>query len=171
MSLQPGTKNQIPDNSILDYFNKQVYLGQQFQVSTNTVSLTGTTEVPFVYFLCQAGQALSLFHAQEQFGMNDPSGATAIIYRAYLNPTGISGGSTLTPINLRSGDATPSIATVKLSPTATTKGNLIATYTVGWGVSFIETSLVIVDPGTSILFTAQPTGTTTGLANFTWYEL
>ena len=47
MALTPATNRQLPQEAILDHFNKQNYLGNSFLVSTDLVTTTNT-ETPLL---------------------------------------------------------------------------------------------------------------------------
>jgi hypothetical protein len=166
----PRSVAQNPETSILDVNWKQCYLGNQYQATTGIISLATTSEVPFLYLSCPAGLK-SLFQMIKRYGINDVTGATGIIYRVYFNPTGVSGGTVITPINHRLGSSNTSIATVLLQPTVTGKGTATSTASIGWENQVTSDSMVIVDPGYSILVTAQATAATQGFCNILWYEI
>ena len=48
MGLTPATNRQVPDNSILDYFNKQTYLGNQYVYAVGSIEILSTSEAPYL---------------------------------------------------------------------------------------------------------------------------
>lgn len=166
----PATSNQIPDHSIMDYFNKQAYLGQAFTWSTDAASITGTSEVNFLYIANPVGSGKGLFVDARRLACNDVTNATDIVYRFYIANTAVSGGTAETPINLRPASPTTSLATVLLKPTAT-KGTLVGTFVVGWQCPQETRQLLILDPGQNLLLTAQPSASSVGVAAFSWQEI
>lgn len=170
MSLTPATSNQIPDHSIMDYFNKQNYLGQAFTWSTDAVSITGTSEVNFLYLSNPVGSGKGLFVDTRRLACNDPTYATDIVFRFYITNTAVSAGTAETPINLRPAYPTVSLATVILKPTAT-KGTLVGTFVVNTQSPQETEQLLILDPGQNLLLTAQPSASTVGVAAFSWQEI
>lgn len=177
MANTPATNKQVPDHAILDYYNKQVYLGNQFILDTGVVTFTGTTEVPFIYMAnpavstAAAPNYVSLFNKLQRLFCNDIAGLTGVVYKIYINPTGVSGGSAITPYNNRIASTNSSVATILKSPTVVSNGTNIATFTVGYTAPLVDTNMLIIDPGKSILITAKPTATTTGTGLLSWYEI
>ena len=160
----------------MDAFNKQVYLGNQFSVDTDLVTLSSTNEVPILSIANPAATSAfptggkSLFKCLRKLACNDVTGATGIVYRVYINPTGVTGGTQLTPINCRYASPTTSVAQVYLSPSVTTRGTLAATYSVGWENQNLATEMRIIDPGYVVLITAKATAATQGIVYINWYE-
>ena len=139
MALQPGTNKQIPDNAILDRFDKQAYLGNQYCAATGVISLSNTAETPLLYLGDPATttgafpvNAISLFLRTRKLICYDVSDATAAVFRLYINPSTISGGTPLTPSNNRLGSSFTSVATATISPTVGSKGTLVYTFP-AWG--------------------------------------
>jgi hypothetical protein len=177
MAQQPGTNKQVPEHSILDHFSKQVYLGQQFIYTNPIASFSATTETP-IMLLSNPAVTTSAF----------PSGWTSLfvnlqklvvatasqtcIMRVYLNPSGITTGTTKTPVNLRSGSATTSIAALSINPTGSIAGVPIMVLSAQIGIPDKSDTLLILDPGSSILITAQASATATAVINeVSWYEI
>lgn len=163
------TKNQIPDHSIMDHFKKQTYLGNEYIYSAST-AIGGTSEVPLLYLANPAGSAKSLF-----YGMRKLICATAsnsAIARFYLNPVSITGGSTETPINLRVASSNESIATLTLSPSVGGSfGSLIDILSSLNPSPDESNTLIILDPGESLLITSQCSASSTVITKNSWYEL
>jgi hypothetical protein len=175
--MTPATNRQVPEHSIVDHFNKQAYLGNQYIANTNVVTVTGTTEVPVLYIANPAlvqtapSNGIALFNEIQTLACIDPSGLTGIVYRIYSNPTVVAGGSAIVPRNCRLASSNTSIATCLKSPTVTTMGTLLASLNVGSQNTHMGNLMFIVDPNKSILITAQPSATTSALVVCSWYEL
>ena len=176
MGLTPATNRQVPEHAILDTFNKQVYLGNAFLAGTDVVTLSNTSETPLLYIsnpalsgtAPQNGQAL--FNGVRSLNCPDPAGT--VIFRVYKNPTVVSGGTAVTPQNCRLASATTSIAAALKSPTVSTNGTRQITLVVGFSAQSIDSQLLIVDPGQTLLITAQAVGAgTTAIAECQWFEL
>lgn len=175
MALKPGSVRQIPEQGILDFYNKQTYLGNSFAVSTGLVAGTGA-EVPLLYInnadtnTFQNGQAGSLacFNISRKFQCDSPSAAA--VFKVYLNPTTVAAGSVITPVNLRPAWGTVSKMAVKKSPTAVSNGTLIYTFVVGGAVSVDSKVLLVVDPGQALLVTQNVTAANVAV-DFSWYEI
>ncbi len=117
---------QVPDKAIIDAFGKQTYVGNGFVINTDLKVQTGTDyEVPFLLLSnpaanagdTQAGQAQSISAFQNLKKMICHSVGAIATFKFYLNPTAPTGGTTLTPVNLRSGGSNTSKMTCKYSPT------------------------------------------------------
>lgn len=165
-----NTNVQIPSESILDLFGKQTYLGNSFTVTTDSVALADTAEHPVLYVANASTNTKTLFNYVRALNCPDPAGT--IIYRVYFNPTTVTAGSAATPVNCRTGSATASVATAKTSPAVVTKGTRVDTLTIGFSAQSIDSILLAIDPGTSLLITAQAVGgATTAIVSAAWYEL
>jgi hypothetical protein len=173
MSLpnNPGfpTAIQQPDSAILNFFGKAAYLGNQFIATINTVSLT-TAETPVFYTLNTTTSSKSLFKAVRALNVADNSGEV-VVFRVYLNPTGVTGGTTITPVNCRPANSNTSVATCTKSPTVASNGTLASVIVVGFNAQNIDSTLFVIDPGNSLLITAQATGACIATADSVWWEL
>lgn len=81
-------------------------------------------------------------------------------------------GLQATPVNLRSGSATTSISTCYLNPVPSANGTFISTIVSVVSIETVSDVIFIIDPGTSLLVTAQ--GPMSGSLVFQeniWYEL
>lgn len=163
------TSNQVPEHSILDAYNKQNYLGNQFIASAKVVTLADTAEHPVLYLLAPSGIARSLFCGVRRFFSGDLT--NTIVFRTYITSTGISAGTAVTPTNCRVLSSTVSLATCKLSPTVSGLGTLVSAMSTGIGYEPIDFNMFILDPTASLLITAQASAATTCAADFVWYEL
>jgi hypothetical protein len=177
MAQNPGTNRQIPDHSIMDLMGKQCYLGNEFIYANSKASFAATTETPILLLSNPAVTAsgfpsgyVSLF-----VNLNKLIVATAsqnVIMRIYLNPAGITAGTSETPVNLRPQSPTTSIAALSINPTGTISGNPIQVLAAQIGLPDTSDVLMILDPGNSILITAQASATATAMVNeLSWFEL
>lgn len=174
MSLKPGSTRQIPEQAILDYYNKQTYLGNSFVASSGLVAGTGS-EVPLLLLsnpatnFNQNGQAGNLGCFLGLRKLQCDTIGTAAIFNFYSNPTTISGGSAVTPLNLRPAWGTVSKMVVTKGPTVGVLGTFIAPFVVN--ISENDSNLLLVlDPGQSLLVT-QNVSTANVAAEFSWYEI
>lgn len=176
MTFKPLTKNQIPDTSILDRFEKQTYLGNAYWVTSAPISISDTTEVALLYLANSAaapavGAGISIFQNLRQFFCDDVTVATGIIYKIYANVSSVTSGSALTPVNKRLLSANTSIANVLLFPTWTVTGTPIAEFAVNFNAPHQDNELLILDPTQNIMITGKATASTTALINLGWFEL
>ena len=163
----PFPKNnsvQIAENSILDYFNKQTYLGNSFSLSSGTITFGDTLENPKI-LITNASQKGFFFYYRN-------AGSSAQFYaRFYLNPTVTGNGTPATPMNLRPAYQTASVASAFTGPTISVNGALITN--MSCSDALVQSGLMfIIDPGSKLLVTAQSTGGSgTGYVEMAWYEL
>ncbi len=164
----PLTQTQIPNDSILDINGRQTYLGNSFTLPATGTSLANTVETPICVLKNPAGSGKSLF----LFNGKVSTDLNPLILRYYKNPVLNVPGSTTVPLNLRTGATTTSISLCYLGATITSNGTLLAlVQATTSGNSII--GLTIIDPGTSILITAQQAavGTSIAVAQNAWYEI
>ena len=180
MALLPATNKQVPEHSILDMFGKQSYLGNQFIVGTNSVSLSGTGEVALLYMACTTAATQAVGASQNAKGIfcnlrrlycADSSALTGVVFRVYFGASTVSAGTALTPNNARPAYSTASVASVLLSPTVGTKGTFAYSYAVGFQSPAVSEELIILDAGTNMLITAQASAASTAIADLTWFEI
>lgn len=166
----PATNRQVPDAAIMDINGKQAYLGNQF-VASATAALADTNEAPFLYIANAAANSKALFHYLRSFVSTDAT--IDITFRVYQNPTTVTSGSAVTPINCRPANPLASIAICKKSVSVATKGTLVTTLVVSGGILQSSSNLIlIVDPGQSLLVTAQAASGTPSIAGeAVWYEI
>lgn len=174
MAQNPGTNKQVPEHAIYDFFNKQVYLGNQYLYTANT-AITGTSENA-IYLLSNppvSGNAFpnsykSLFVNLRKFTCATSSQSAVI--RFYVSPTATP-GSPLTPLNARPLSLNTSIAALSSGPTASANGSLIGAVATSAFVSNSDNNLLIIDPGQSLLITCQATANSTLVSEIGWYEI
>lgn len=166
------SSRQVPDHAIMDRYNKQVYLGNQFIANTGSLSIT-TSETPILYLAnpvnALAG-ALSLFNSIKKLYVGDLT--NSILFKVYTNPTTVAAGTTITPGNCRLASSVISTSVCKKSVTAVANGTLLEVIPMSLGSSPVdESTMLILDPGNSILITATGSAATTCAAELIWYEL
>lgn len=180
MVMLPANSRQVPEHAIMDLFGKQPYLGNQFLAGSNSVALTGTTEVPILYLACPgvAAQAVgsfqntkSIFCSLRRLYCADQSEATGIVYRVYFAASSVSAGTIVTPVNVRPANPMASIASVLLSPTVVNKGTFVYSYAVGFESPAVSEDLIILDQGMNMLITAQPSASSTAIVALSYYEI
>lgn len=173
MAFTPSTQIQIPDHSILDQFNKQCYLGNQYvQASNETI---GTSETAQILITCpvQSGVASQKSVFVNLKKLNCYTGTSTALLNFYLSPT-VSANGTAAPIyNLRPASINTPIALAYTGPTITSNGNFIgAISTSSYGGTESSATLTILDPGQSLLVTAKASGASTTISiTLSWYEL
>lgn len=177
MTQRPATNKQVPDNSILDAFNKQTYLGNQFLYSIPATSTASSSESPILLIsnpiVASSGfpsgyQSLFLNFRKVTCITNTQS----VLFRFYFNPTVTSVGTPVTPVNLRPANAPASIAAVSTGASVSANGTFLATLPSLTFVPSVSTVLSILDPGQSMLITAQASAASTAIAvEIGWYEL
>jgi hypothetical protein len=169
MALTPNTQSQIPENSILDLNNKQAYLGNQFVSGPDTFSLADSSEHPILYISNPSTNSKALFIYN--IDLNAIGSTDIITFRLYSNPTGVSGGTAVTPRNCRPASANTSVATVKSGPTVSGNGTRLQTIALGFNAQSIVNPIIILDPGQSFLITGQATTTATAICQSVHYEI
>lgn len=122
MALKPTNSRQIPDQAILDQFNKQTYIGNSYLVSTNEINIpVGNKEVPICYLSNPSSNStptnVGLFQNVRKMVI---TGAAAFsTFKFYSNPVLNTPGSTIIPSSLRPGFGNSSVMAASLSPTVT----------------------------------------------------
>lgn len=167
-----ATNRQLPDHSIMDFFNKQTYLGNQY--SANKVFSIGTTETPLL--LLNNAQVGSVNNVKGLFKnlvkVVENTAAQTVILNVYTNPTVTGAGTPLTPVNMRSSYGNNSVATLTFSPTVSANGALvdsISALALGVGLSTI---LNILDQTQTLFVTGIASAAATSItAILQWYEI
>lgn len=168
-NLNFPTKNQIPDHSIMDFYNKQAYLGNQFIDDPGVLSLADSSEHPLLYILCPATSGKSLFISD--LNLNAVGATDVITYRVYHTPTTVAAGTSVTPRNIRIASSTTSLATVKSGVTAVSNGTLLQIIVATVNTQVGHNPLYILDPGKALLITGQAASTASAICVATHYEL
>lgn len=123
MSYTPNTNRQIPDSAILDKYNKQAYLGNQFSANTTYVNVaTAAVETPIMLIKNPSAnsspQNVSLFQHIRKLIISAEGGSIAYAtFRVYINPTIATNGTSLSISNLRTGSANTTVMNAYKSPT------------------------------------------------------
>lgn len=173
MAFLPATNKQVPEHSILDHFNKQVYLGNQYSV--NKSFTIGASEISLLYLNnSQTGSPTNqkaLFQNILKMAFESASGNLTI--NAYLDAS-VTGGTTVTPINMRPAYGISNIVgTVVSSPTIVSIGTLVDTIS-GSSAQPVSSSelLKILDNTQNMLITGIASGAGI-LCNviLQWYEI
>lgn len=177
MALQPGTNKQVPDHSIYDAYDKQTYLGNQYQFSFGNTEITTTSEYPLLLLQNPAVATSSFPSAYQSLFINVRSlicltASQTAVLRYYLGPTFAAAGTAQTAINLRQASTNTSIATLTSGPTVSVNGKLIGIQSSNPLVPDRRNDMVIIDPGKTLLVTVQTSSNTTYIASeLGWYEL
>lgn len=164
----PLTQTQLPNDSILDLFNKQTYLGNTFTLPAAGTSLTDTTETVIAVISNASTNTKSLFLFSRMIMSNN----NPVLARFYKSPTLNVAGSATVPLNVRLGSTATTVSTCYLSATLTSNGTLLETIpATTYGVK--SNVMIIIDPGTKIAVTAQQAaaGTSLVIPELAWYEI
>lgn len=168
-NLNFPTKRQVAENAILDLFNKQVYLGNQFVSGGDTISVT-SSETNLLSISNPSTSTVSLFI--NTLLLHAVGSGDVITFRVYSQPTVISSGTPATPINCRPANANVSVASVVVGPSVSTMGTRIQTIVSGFNAAgSIAAPMYILDPGQSILITGQGVATATAICETVHYEI
>lgn len=166
------TANQNPENSILDQFNKQTYLGNSFILAAVDISLSTTNEILIALIQNVAPNTKSLFMNLRRY----TSSAEQVLMKAYLNPTISTVGAATVPNNLRPANTNASVSTCYVNGNFTVSANGTLYSALGCPADYYVTLdnniLIILDPGQSLLITATALTEDTVLnSEISWYEL
>jgi hypothetical protein len=165
------TQSQVPDNSILDINGRQTYLGNTFILPINGQTLDSADEVTVALIQNPATNKKSIF----LYTRSATADALAVL-RYYFNPTIVTTGTPTTPVNLRSASSTVSSTLCYLTPTTSANGTFFSTVGTEVTIEVTNNVLVILDPGQSLLITAQSPTWSMGnnvlvYSENVWYEL
>lgn len=89
MASSPGNQRQVPDQAILDAFNKQIYLGNSFVYSAQP-TIGGTSETPLVFLSNPASNGVAGKNIGLFFNLRKMTALTAshsALFNFYSNPT------------------------------------------------------------------------------------
>ena len=78
------TSKQVPDHSIMDFYNKQAYLGNQFVLAINS-AISSTSETPYLLLQNPSSNKISLF--QNYRRLLSRSATISCYLNFYANPT------------------------------------------------------------------------------------
>jgi hypothetical protein len=166
----PATNRQVPDHAILDYYNKQVYLGNQFIYSQSSETVAATSETPIALISNPATSGKALFITYR--AGSSLTASSSVIFRYYFNPTVTGAGTAKTPLNLRPANPNLSIATVGKDPTTSSNGTFVSSFISAALTSNSSILMAVVDPGSTFLLTATPSVNPTNIEHeIVWYEI
>ena len=159
----------IPDESIEDAFNKQTYLGNQFNVSLPGVSLGNTNETNIMTLSNPAGSGKNAFCNLRRFSAD----LNYCLFKIYSQPTITVAGGAVTPVNLRPASKNAAVSVAKTTPTTSANGTLMVSVTAptSYYVTTDTNILLMLDPGQSILVTATAVGATKVNVDIGFYEI
>lgn len=161
------TSNQNPTNSIMDYFNKQAYLGNQFAV---TLSPTITGSEVATLLMQNLSTTKSMFVNNKM--LTSLTASNSAVLRAYIGPTFSAAGTAATIENFRPANTTASVATLTTGPTASNNGTLIDVIASPTLTTNRSNQMTIIDPGQTLLITLQASAGGTVIAyQLAWFEL
>jgi len=164
------TSRQVPDHAILDINGKQCYLGNQFLICTEPITVAVSTETPVIYISNPSNNTKSVFIYD--MGFNTIATIDTAYFRLYKSSSGISSGTSITPFNCRLASGTSSTINALLMPTVVTKGTRIQTVPGNYTIyQSINDPMLILDPGQSLLITVQTATSTSFVAQLLYYEL
>lgn len=167
MAFLAATKRQIPDQSIMDKFNRQIYLGNNYSVTRGFT--VGTSETPLI-LLNNTNTTLALF--QNLAMVSATTASNSVQVNVYLNPTVTVAGTALTPQNLRGSYGNNSLATVTYSPTISVNGVLVDVLSAAALSNGMSNLLKILDNGQKLLLTSVASSASTNVtAILQWFEL
>lgn len=176
MALTPATPRQIPEHAILDHYDKQTYLGNQYVVPLAGTSLANS-ESNLLLFRNLGSQTMSSNPYVPGLFINLKKvvcltvGESALL-RFYLNPTVTMNGSAAAAVNARSSYGVGGMhATVTTVPSTSANGTLIDAIGGGYLASSESKSLIVLDPGQSLLVTGFASASITVDGFVGWYEL
>lgn len=173
MSYLAATNKQVPENAILDYFNKQVYLANTYSAAANFT--VGASEIPLLLLSnLQTGNITNIKGLFQNFlKVIGKTASNSITLNAYLNPTVTGAGTAATIINLRpSYGVTGSLATIATSPSVSANGTLVDSISAPALSVGISQSLKILDQNQILLITGIASAASTSItAILQWFEI
>lgn len=172
MAILAATNKQVPEHSILDFYNKQVYLGNQYTVYHSFT--IGNSETPLILLQnTQTGNQQTLIGVfQNLLKISSNTASQSVIANVYVNPTIGAAGTSLTPVNQRVSYGDNAVATLTYTPTISGNGTLVDTLSASaLSVSFSQL-MRILDNGNNLLITGTASTSSTSVGVFLgWYEL
>ena len=171
------SSKQLPNEAILDFYNKQAYLGNEYVIGTDITAIaSANVETPLLYLINPAsngvaGKNTGCFINIRKFSQATNVSAATTIFRTYFNPTITANGTAATPVNVRPGLGNSSSVLAYRGPSACANGTVVSQFAVNY--QELDTSvLYILDPGQSLLVTGSTdTAGTKVLALLNYYEL
>jgi len=160
---------EIAEKSILDTFNRQIYLGTQMVYSYVSTS-AGSTEVPGLILTNPFQSGKNLFVSSLKLICSTAS--QTVIARAYFNPTVTGAGTPVTAVNLRPASTYASIATLASAPTVSGNGTLVASLNASQTRFDNSNLLQVLDQGQVLFITIQASAASVASTlQISWYEL
>lgn len=165
------TSSQIPDNSILDINGRQTYLGSSYILPINGLTLDSADETDVALIQNPKTNNKAMF-----FYTRTATADALAVLRYYFNPTVSATGSPTIPVNLRPASSNLSISKCYLTPTIADNGTFFSTVGTEVTIEVASLTLFILDPGQSLLITAQSPTWSMGndvlvYSENVWYEL
>lgn len=181
MATLPSNQNQIPDRSIMDYYNRQRYLGQQFIYGLNGYSsgATAETNVLLIQNPIANASASASFPGRQTIGLfldfrrlACVTASETAVLKFYSNPIFSAAGTSETPVNCRPAYSNVSMMAISQAPTTSAKGTFLDSLESGAYVPSESRLLYILDPGQSMLVTVTSGSSSTSFNTaFSWYEI
>jgi hypothetical protein len=172
MAILAATNKQVPDHSIMDRFNKQTYLGNQYSVNKSFTIGASETVLILLQNVQTGNQQTLLSLFQNLMKVSSQTASQSVILNAYINPTFSAAGTALTPVNMRSSYGNNAIATVTYTPTVSVNGTLVDSISAA-ALSVSSSDLLkILDNGQNLLLTGTASASSTAInVIMQWYEL
>jgi hypothetical protein len=183
MALKPTNSRQQAENSILDTFNRQTYLGNSYVASSGVISISSAnTETAVMWINNPASnisstavpvgqQNIALFQGIRKLSQATNVSSATTLFKFYSNPTISANGTAITPGSLRPAMGNSSVMKAYYSQTASANGTFLAVFAINY--QEVDSSLLfILDPGYSLLVTATTdTMSTSVISELSWYEI
>lgn len=170
MAFPIQTQYQVAEKSILDEYNRQAYLGNQYILGLNNMT-AGTSETNLMLVSNPSTSTKSIFVNVKRFTSLTATQEAA--FRIYFNPTVTAAGTATVPVNNRTSYGTAIMqAVITTVPTTTSNGTFGAILASTGYVPNQSNLLNILDPGQTMLITVQASNTGhTYAAEISWYEI
>lgn len=171
----PATNKQIPDNAILDHFNKQRYLGNYFKFSFEYTA-SGAAETAVLY-LANPVVVVAAFPASNVGLFVDlrrlvgETASAGSVLKVYLGPTISGAGAVKVPLNVRPANLNASVALLESEPTASANGSLIEALSGSAFEAISSSDMLILDAGQSLLVTVTTADAAVVGVELGWFEL
>jgi hypothetical protein len=173
------TSKQVPDHAILDYYNKQAYLGNaySFPIGAETLSSTSETLIALIQnpsTISSKPNLVSLFNNLRTTASDNDGSDGTTFFRYYINPAVSTTGTPTVPVNCRTGSVNTSVALCFVNGqfTLSANGTLWRATTAGYSAINDSDLLLILDPGSALLVTATAVSSGSVITQATsWYEL
>jgi hypothetical protein len=165
--------SQISEKSILDFYNRQTYLGNSYCYPLPTTTIATTSETPLLLFINPTyvpATQISAYFTQRKLVTRTASDTATLNF--YFNPTVSVTGTAKLPVNLRIGNSNTALTLVYLSPTVSANGTLVGSLDSSAFSPNQSDKLWILQPNQSLLVTVIVSANNTNVASeISWYEL